>query len=471
MDKFFTHFIPHEGDVDSMKRLAYSSWFTDTVPIQHYTGVDRIFYTYLEYCVTLGIPAEQRYFDKWLEKELKAVLHRDGAKVRVPGCETLRFEDPVAFETAYRTTVAVMQDGYEELLSYESNIADFRIDATVYFKDRKKELLFQTMSETFERFNNTDDAEDALAYAMDKFNVISYAYSDESLAEIDRAEDSKIQMDFVTDTGLPIIDNDSGGLFTTQLADVEAQPGAGKTRFVLGTFVYRALVEHHRNVCFFALEQTHVEIEAMLVACHTHRMFGIQINDNLILRGKVPPEYQAQVTAARIDLFESGKYGKFHCADIDLYVETFIGRIITLDRLYGPFQLVCIDYMGLLESQPEEYKRALQEYEIIRVGFRQFKRYLRRTRKAGVSISQFNQSGIDAGKKDKEITTDMAQGGMAVFRNTDYNIAIAMTETMKTQNKRRVSQPKVRGTQGFPPFIMDVRLGVLWFGQIAESMV
>ena len=222
---------------------------------------------------------------------------------------------------------------------------------------------------------------------------------------------------------------------------------------------------------FLALEQKEEEIRAMLTACHVFWMFGIQMNDKMILSHSIPDEIRPQYEAARYDLFESGKYGKFVVRELDLYVETFITKIRTLDKLHGPFDLITIDYMGLLESKPADYRRELTEYEIIKTGFKQFKRYLRRSGKAGIAVSQFNREGIQAGKQDKEISTDMAQGGIAVYRNTDYNIAMSMTETMKLQQKRRFSQPKVRSSAGFHNFIVDTRLGFCYFKQVVQKAV
>ena len=60
----------------------------------------------------------------------------------------------------------------------------------------------------------------------------------------------------------------------------------------------------------------------------------------------------------------------------------------------------------------------------------------------------------------------MAEGGQAVYRNTDYNLAISMTDIMKTQRRRRFSQPKVRSSSGFGSIIVATRLEILYFEQI-----
>ena len=154
-----------------------------------------------------------------------------------------------------------------------------------------------------------------------------------------------------------------------------------------------------------------------------------------------------------------------------MYVETFISRFRTLDKLKGPFDLIAIDYMGLIESKPAKWQKSLQDYEKISEAFKLFKRYLEATDKAGIAISRFNDKGIEAGKADKEISTNMAQGGITVYRNTDFNIAMSRTDTMKAQQKCRFQQPKVRDSAGFGTFLATTRLGICYFDQIANKEV
>lgn len=472
MDKYFTHFIARGNREDDKKRLAFASWFCNTVPSTEFEGDEFLFYEYLSYSVELGAVITAKYFDVWLGTELRQILHR--TNVRVPGCEGLRFEDPSVFETALRTTKDVMLDNFRILSTMDSDAGDFAVETSAYFNHRRSERLTQILMRTFEIVNESGSSEEASEYVVDQTNAINEIYDPTNLEDLedeDFARKSTGPMEFVTDYGLPAIDKDSKGIYTTQLADVEAQSGAGKTRFALGSPVYRALTKYKRNVLYFTLEQTQQEIENMLIARHIFEMFHIFITDKIINTNQIPEEHKKTFEAAKYDLFESGKYGKFVCVETTLFIESFVSKIKTLDRLKGPFDLICIDYMGMMESNPPAYKRAPTEYEIIKEAFKLFKRYCRKSRKAGLSLSQFNRDGVTAGKNDKEITTEMAQGGLAVFRNTDYNIAISMSDTMRLQQKRRFSQPKVRASEGFPPFIADTRLGVCWFNQIATKEV
>lgn len=471
MERYFTHFISRGNPEDAKKRLAYAAWFCDIVPSTEFDGEDFLFYEYLQYSVNIDAIATEKYFNIWLSTELRQILH--SYQVRVPGCEVMRFEDPVMFETAYQTTVNVMTDNFRQLSTLDSEIADFRVETSAFFRERKKQRITEVLQGTFDILNSTSSAEDAGDYAMEHLNAIQEIYDATRLEEM--ADESDIlnstQMVRVSDFGLPAIDKDSGGIFTTQLVGIEAQSGAGKTRLALGGPVYNTLTKYKENVLFIAQEQTKEEVESMLLSRHIFELFHIFIPDKWMLTDSVPEDNKKQLEAARFDLFKSGKYGKFVAIEEVFAVETFIHRIKTLDKLKGPFKLIVIDYMGLMESRPGKFQREKTEYEIIREGFKLYKRYCRRFRKAGIALSQFNRDGISAGEKDKEITTDMAQGGLAVYRNTDYNIAMSMTETMRLQQKRRFSQPKVRSSAGFPPFIANTRLGVCYFEQLSTKQV
>lgn len=467
MDTIFRHFISR-GD-DDFRRLANASWFIQSIPIEEFSADEQLFWKYIEYSEKLNAPIKSKYFDLWLHTELRAALM--SLNCRVIGCESLNYNDPVAFETAVTTTTRVMQDTFSRLEATPSDIADFNVDAAVYFNTKRNARLTESLSEIYNKLNDTNDAVYASEFAADTINNINSIY-DKSKLEILGETTMNGKMEFVTDCGLEAIDSDSDGLYTTQLFGVEAQPGTGKTRFVIGTYCYRAATLHKKNVCFISLEQTKEEIESMFLAQHVFNMFNIQLSDKLIRNGRYPKELKPQVEAARYDLFESGKYGKIICLEKSFQVRTFISELRTIDRLQGPFDLIAIDYMGLIRGDGDgKGKKDLTLADRVNDAYEFFKAYVRKARKAGIAIGQFNQAGIEAGEKDKAITPDMAQGGIAVYRHTDYNIAISRTEAMKLQQKVRFSQPKVRASNGFGTFIADTRLGFCHFRQVVQKQV
>lgn len=468
MNNVFTHFISRGNPEEDRRRLHYAAWFISTFPESEFESDELLFYKYLEFSVNMNTILKFDYFQIWIDTELRRILH--ATNIRVTGCEGLRYEDPLAFETAVRTTNDVLCDTYNALEMMESVITDFQVNMMSYIRTRMESRLTQALTSTYELLNDTNDVLATTDKLLSEAEHIRMIYDENKIKKLDENYDDDSSTDeFVTKCTLDLVDKDSLGLFKTQLFGVEAQPGTGKTRFVLGTYVYEAIVTYHKNVAFYALEQRKKEVKAMLTSHHVYKMFGVKIPDQHILRGLVPDEHKHYVESAGYDLFKSGKYGKVWIYDDDLFVDDLERTLLTHDRISGPFDLVVIDYMGMIKAKPAKYSKYKDVTSILADAYPGFKHYVRTHNKAGIAIGQFNRDGVAAGKADKEITTEMAQGGMVVYRNTDYNIAISMTDTMKAQRKRRFSQPKVRSSEGFPPHIVDVQLGILKFTQAARK--
>lgn len=466
MHNLFRHFIPH--NVDDEKRLSYAYWFINTFPQTEFEGEELLFYHFMDYCVRLESPLKEKYLDVFTSTELRKILIEE--KIHVQGTESLMFDDPSALESAVRISTTVLKDNYKAMLTLDEDLSDFYIDMKDFMQHKHGERLTSVFSQSFDMFQTSDDSYKSSEYAKSQIAAIDTIYDLDNLRDLTDSSEEQSKMYKVTEFGLPAIDKDSDGIWSTQLIGIEAQPGTGKTRFALN-LLYNAAVLHKRNCIFYTLEQTKAEIEAMLLAKHIFMTFNVVMTDEMIWKDKVPKEYQSHVAAARIDLFESKKYGKIVIKEAELFVETFIDIIKKDDHLDGPFDLIAIDYMGLLESKGEAFHREKMLYDIIKSGFRQYKRYIRKANKAGIAISQFNKEGVEAGQNDKQITTSMAEGGQAVYRNTDYNLAISMTESMKIQQKRRITQPKVRGSAGFGSIIVDTRLGMCYFAQQEQKEV
>lgn len=469
MNEIFTHFISRDRSDDKV-RLGYELWFTETFPAMEFKGEEAIMYDYTLYSATIGVPMKYEYFNTYLSTELKPLLRKRG--IRVPGTDGLNYDEPTGIETAYIVAKELMQNEFRILESYDSDIKDFRVAAAAFISNKLNTRLVEELSRSYETLSSTNDAGATTEYTLDNLIMLKDIYNEESLEELDDGDESSNgEFEFITDCGIPVIDEDIGGLYTCQLIGIEAQPGTGKTRFTLGSWVYRTAVVYKRNVIYYQLEQSRKEAIAMLVARHVFTLYNIIITDAMILRNKVPEEYRSKVKAAEIDLFESGKYGKIFIRHGDLYWNTITQTFKKDDKLHGPFDVIAIDYMGLIEQKPSKFEKELLDYQVIAKSFRKFKRYVERNNKAGIAVSQFNDKGIEAGKNDKEITTNMAQGGITVYRNTDQNLALSRTKTMEAQQKLRISQPKIRGTAGFGSVVVDTRLGISYIYQSAQQQL
>lgn len=466
MHNIFSYFVDNDGNP---MRATDASWFVEVFPEQEFGEDERYFFQFLDYCSVLGVPIKRKYLETWCSTDLKKYIA--ALKIKVKGCEAINLEDPVGFEEVARVTTQVLLDDYTALEMLDAPEEDFPVALSDFINERRGERITECLSKTFNLLQETNDSVQAGDYATYQLNLINEIYDDSLLEDVSsRGASRNKKLCFISDYGIPAIDADSNGIYGTQLIDIEAQPGAGKTRLTIGCPLYTALVKFKRNVLFWALEQDKAEVEAMFVARHVFELFNVQVNDELILKDKVPEDLKDKVEAARIDLLESGKYGKLVIMERILYVETLIQSIKNIDRLRGPFDIIAIDYVGIIESAPAKFQKEKSVAEIISTSLKLLKRYARSTKKAIISVSQFNRDGITAGNADKEITTDMAQGGINVFRHTDYNIAMSYSPEMKAQNKRRLSQPKVRGTAGFGTFIMSVWMGICLFKQDTKKV-
>lgn len=468
MNELFKYFTSRNDDRDP-ERVAYTSWFISTFPISEFKEEEFYFYSFMDFCSKLERPCKLEYLEYFLSTEVRALLAK--SKVKVKGTESITLTDPLAFETVYKTTCEVLRDNTKVLEQLPAEIDDFVVEVQSFMVERRNQRLTQALSDVYSTLGETHSAVDATNYALEQITIINDIYSAENLEDLVSANVDASKFEFITDTGLPAIDKDSGGIYQTQLLGIEAQPGTGKTRLAV-MLSYRAATLYNKAVLFIPLEQSKFELECMYVALHMFYLYNVQVSDDIIRKGKLPDDLKPLYEAAKIDLFESGKYGKIVIHETVLYVENFIAKITNLDKLQGPFDLIVIDYMGLMESNGTlgnyKYKDA---YLIIKDAYKLFKRYLRKVRKGGIAVAQFNDKGIEAGKADKTIETNHAEGGIAVYRNTDYNLAISMTEAMRAQQKRRFSQPKVRSTAGFGTFIADTRLGFCYFKQATNANV
>ena len=468
MNDIFTHFISRDPK-DDVRRVGYVMWFDETFPDSEFRGEDYIMKHYCHYSASLEVPMKLQYFESFMATELRRILKSTG--VRVPGTDNLSYDEPTGLETAYSVTRDYMLNQFRVIESLDSYVDDFKVYAQAFIKTKLSERLVEELGRTYDKLSESENAPDAAEYALDNLLTLRDVYSDDNMEALEdqAASHGGGDFDFVCDTGIPVIDDDIGGIYTCQLFGVEAQPGVGKTRFALGVWAYRAAVLYHKNVIYYQLEQSRAEAEAMLVARHVFTLYNIQISDAMILRDQIPDELKSKVEAARIDLFESGKYGKIFIKHGGLCMNNLTQTYKNDDKLYGPFDMLIIDYIGLIEQKPAKYERELPEYQVIKRSFIKTKRYVEKRKKCGIAVSQFNREGIAAGKGDKEITPEMAQGGLSVYQNTDNNIALSRTATMKAQQKLRVSQPKIRGTAGFGTAVIDTRLGFCYFYQTAQQ--
>jgi hypothetical protein len=482
MHDIFAYFLPREEDnaADKDKRVAYAMWFVNSFPQTEFANEEFLFWYFLKYAANLGVPLKEKYLVSFMNAELRELVLKN--KIKIPGTETFSFQDVNQLETLMKSTRETMLAHYYGLQMASGDIDEFIADADSFMTERLEERTRDVMGRAIEMqstmVSGMVGARDAASNLQMDITMVLDTYDRAKLAELSSVGVGRSDLfQKVMDCGIQGIDEDTLGAYTGQLFGIEAPPGMGKTRFALGTWAWRAAVIFKKDVMICALEQSKAEVESMLVARHVFHLYKLQISSKLISKKKVPPEHKDKVEAARIDLFESGKYGKLHIYTELLFLETFLQKLSLRDKLHGPYDMIVIDYMALIEQYDEtrdadrKYSKNLSTWEVVARVYKRFKRYLLNTNKFGIAVNQLNAKGAEKAKADKELDTMDAQGGMEVYRSSDYNMVISATPEMESQNKRRLSNPKKRDSEGIGSIVLDTRLGVCLFWQKVESTV
>lgn len=482
MNIIYRHFI--KRDTDDLKliniRKGISMWFVESFPLQEFKGIDAVFYNMMELAHRVGIPVSERYMEVYIKTELRQFLYR--SKVKVQGAEGLIYEDPLALEQATVISADVLRAEFYNLLTEPEEIEDFQIEIIEFMDSQRNERVLDLLMNAHQTATGVSSGRVGSADAAEVINYESQAILDvydktklEELGDLfprlQMSDDGKGEAAFrhAFNCGIPSIDKDTRGFFTSRLYGIEAPPGAGKTRFTTGVLIYSASVFHGLNSVYHTLEQKDVEIKAILIALHIYHLYGKIVPDNMVLtRHEIKDlDIRRKIDVAEKDLFESGKYGKITVKDKKIFLENFINTLKQEDILEGGYDVFAIDYMSLIEQEPPKAGSRhfvhLSDWKIIQQAYRKFKAFCLHNGKVGIAINQLNKEGSEKANAGKDTDENDAQGGMEVYRSTDYNMVIGGTDEMKAQDKRRLTNPKKRGSKGFGALILDCLIEIGYF--------
>lgn len=435
--------------------IGYCEFIVLNFPSTVFTGLDKLMYDFVDYCTKLSVAPTPISLDYYIATDMRKFLIRN--KLYVPGTEGMSYEDPNSVSTVVETTKQVFLSAFKELTYIPATEGEFSLAMKKFMDDQLSAAIIESAQTLYRDISSTDDKQLAASKHLERMLIIQSMY-DPSILESINPKSSKEELTPVSRYGIDVVDRDNGEILKTRLYGIEAAPGVGKTRLQIQV-VHIAATEYKSNCLIVALEQSVSEIEAMLVARHCWTLYGEIIDDNAARQNKLTPDLESKVAAARIDLFESGKYGKIVIMDKsrvgDFDVDNFIPKLRMFNHVHGPFDLISIDYMSLIDPSRE----IREDYHLTRYSYRRFKRFLLVNGIAGLALQQLNAKGIDATINDKDIAPDMAQGGIEVYRSPDYNVAIACTQLQKQREQVRVCLPKVRNSRGFPTTLINVKQG------------
>ncbi len=469
MDKLIKWFV---GSDNVCGRL---SWFIETIPRSLFAGIDAILYDFLVYCNKLGIPAKRKFLEVFLRTEGLQLIKQEN--IRVESTEIFDYNEPCALEEAYRVISSATLTAYDTYTAGSVDNSEFKAAMKVFMEEVKANELQTMLSQAYTKITAGDNRDTIILEMQNKLDLLTDTFSDERLEDIDFIEGKsykqgeKNKQKFLFETGIPCIDGDIGGMYTRQMWTFTGPPGGGKTRFALVQFAYRAAVIGKMDVLFDELELSQGEVENILIAYHIINLYRgrVKIPDRDMTKGRLDEQQKQIYEAAKVDLFESGKYGKIviDCRGLD--VSTLKRKRLQYFKLNPKTRLWIVDYIGLLEHNPKDkYAKHLVKYEIITEGIRIIKKISSVADIGTLCLCQYSDDGIKAMAAGKPVVPGMTEGGHVISRHSDYDIAMTMTEEQELAGVRLLSTVKKRAAAGFKNIPLRTDLAVSIFKQVSS---
>lgn len=464
MNKIFKWFT-YEGS--SMESRVYAKWFANAIDIADFTGIDKVLACFIKYCGNLGVTPKKEYLSTYLEIDGKTDVKK--YNIKLDTMDSYDYTQRSQLEAAMTIIVDAANTAYDEYIKEDLEGKNFKIELDAFMKKMKTEAIRKLMIDAYTKLDDGTQLDDIGSSVKVKLAAIDEEFNPDKIKDIDYAADDSEEgeLHFLCPTGLPCVDGDLGGVYTRLIVTLNAQPGGGKTRMALVHWVYKVLTEAKKDVLFYETELTEMQVKNILIAHHIVKVFGgkIKIPDSLMNKKKeLSPEQLSVYESAKIDLFESGKYGRLIIKEqcvVERYEEEAELAIAT-----NNIGLIGIDYMGLCESIPDsKYAKSKEQYDIITEAYVITRRLLKKHDISAICINQYNDKGIEAAYAGRPIRSGYVQGGHIVQRHTDYDLSMTFTEEQELANVRTLSVSKRRGTAGFKNVLFSCDLSVSLFKQ------
>ncbi len=451
------------------KSNIYTYWFANHFTPDNFEGVDRLLMCYLQYCAKLSVVPSKPYLTAYLKVDGKQDIKKHN--VRTDTMTSLDYRESSQLEEAYRIISGAAQASYDNYVAVDLTDRDFKVDVYGFMRERRAELVQETMMKAYPKLTDGSDPNEVSAELRNSLAELDVVYDTEAIRDIEFTHENpkeNEEMVFIAKTGIPCVDGDVGGIYTSLIYTLNAQPGSGKTRMQLVHFVYPVLVHAKKDVLYYETELSRSQVENILIAYHIVQIYGgrVKIPDSVMNKKQEMTDEQRQIyESAKIDLFESGKYGNFIFRG-ELIVEKYEDEALGIVKANPNIMLIGIDYMGLCHSKPQsKWAPHMEQFEIITEAYEITRRILKRIPCAAICNNQYNDKGIDAAYAGKQIRSGHVQGGHIVQRHTDYDMSMTFTEEQELAGIRMMSISKKRGAKGFKNVMFSTDLSVSIFRQ------
>lgn len=473
MEKVFKWFTKES---ECEKSLSYTHWFSKNFDVTNFTGIDKLLKCYIDFCSKLSVPAKMNFFESYLRTDAKRDIKK--YNIKIDSMSAYDYSETSQFEEAYRILCTTGIDTYNQYLAQDISDREFKLDMNEYMSEMRSTEIQNTMMKFYPMLmdgSDVDEVQEQMDVAMKKCKT---TWNSKKLNNVDiiasQKEDDSDALEFLAKTGIPCIDADIGGIYDRMVYTFTGPPGGGKTRFANAHFAYKLITEAKCDVLMYNLELSKAQVKNILIAHHIARLYAntnqpIKIPDSLMNKKNGMTEQQRRIyEAAKIDLFESGKYGNLIFKD-ELVVEDFEDEVIDIKRDNPNLRFVIVDYAGFAKSKPKsKYEARKQRYEIITEVYDYSVELKKQLGLGFLILNQFSDEGIQASLAGKKIRAGHIQGGQVVERHSDYDIVMTMTEEQEIVGMRTISLAKKRGTAGFNNVLISTDLSVSIFRQEAS---
>jgi hypothetical protein len=465
MERVFKWFTYEGGDP---RAGIYTNWFARYFEPKDFDGIDRLLVCFIRYCAHLSIVPRKEFLQAYLKVDGKQDIKRYNVKTET--MISLDYKEASQLEEAYQIISDATQAQYDAYVQADLTDRDFKVDIYDFMSSKRSDMIQDVMLKAYPRLTDGTDIGEVSADLRSSLAELDDVYNTDKIKDVDysSAEEEEGKLEFLCKTGIPCIDGDIGGIYTRLIYTLTSQPKGGKTRLGEVAFAYKVMTEAKKDVLWYELELSKAQTENIMVAFHITRVYGgrIKIPDNIMNKYDEMTDEQKQIyESAKIDLFESGNYGKFIFRE-DLVVENYLEEAENIAKVSGNLGLIAIDYMGLCSSVPaDKWARRREQYEIITDAYEITRKLVKRLNVAALCINQYNDKGIDAAYAGKAIRSGYVQGGHIVQRHTDYDIHMTFTEEQELAGVRTLSTAGVRGAKGFRNVLLSTDLSVSIFRQ------
>lgn len=456
-------------DGDDPKVQTYVNWFGENFEPNNFSGVDRLLACFIKYCSNLGVVPRKEFLDAYLAVDGMKDVKR--FNIKTDTMTSYDYKQASQLMEAFSIISDLAKTTYTDYVSENLEGRDFKVDMHSYMSTMKSKSIQDALMETYPKLTDGSDITEASEDLVGRLSEINDTYDTNRIKTVDFApsgrNSARDKMRFIAKTGIPAIDDDYGGIMSKSIYTFNSQPKSGKTRFALCNFAY-PVMEAGEDVIFYETELSQSQVENILIAYHIVRIYKgrFKIPDSVMNKWDTMTDEQKQIyESARIDLFESGRYGKFYFMK-PFVVEKAFDQISAISKVCNKLGLVVFDYMGLAKSEPlNKWEKRKEEYQIITDGYKVAGDIKELFDCAICCVNQYNDKGVDAAYAGKEIRPGMVQGGHIVQRHTDYDINMTYTQEQKLCGVRSLNAGLVRGAAGFNDVLLSVDIAVSIFKQ------